>query len=297
MDLPLSAPLSPRLVWMPEAGSTNDVLVQAAGGTDSAAWPELAVVATDNQVAGRGRLGRTWTAPAGRCLAVSVLLRPRMPGGEPIPVERWGVLPLLAGAAMAKAVTSALQSAPQSAEGTPDAADAPAAATASPTPAPAPAAVAVKWPNDVLIGEKKVCGILGELVPGGLVLGAGVNLSLGADELPTPMSTSLTLAGAASGAATADAVLAGYLSELTALYRRWLATGGDAVESGLVAEADDWSATLGRTVRIELPGGTFRTGTARAIDETGRLVVDLLDSADPLVVSAGDVTHLRHSDS
>ena len=270
MDLPLSAPLSPRLVWMPEAGSTNDVLVQAASGADSAAWPELAVVATDNQVAGKGRLGRTWTAPAGKCLAVSVLLRPRMPGGDPIPLERWGVLPLLAGVAMAKAVTAAL---------------------------PAPDSVAVKWPNDVLIGEKKVCGILGELVPDGLVLGAGVNLSLEADELPTRTSTSLTLAGASSGAATADAVLAGYLSGLTALYRRWVAAEGDAAASGLLAEADEWSATLGRSVRVELPGGAFRTGTARAIDETGRLVVDVLDSADPLVVSAGDVTHLRHSDS
>ncbi len=272
MDLPLSAPLSPRLVWMPEAGSTNDVLVQAVDGAASATWPELSVVATDNQVAGKGRLGRTWTAPAGKCLAVSVLLRPRMPGGEPVPMERWGVLPLLAGVAMAQAVTAALQSA-------------------------APASVGVKWPNDVLIGEKKVCGILGEFVSGGLVLGAGVNLTLDTDELPTPTSTSLRLAGAASGAATADAVLAGYLTALTTLYRRWLAAEGDAAASGLLDEADTWSATLGRTVRVELPGGAFRTGTARAIDETGRLVVDLLDSAEPLIVSAGDVTHLRHSDS
>lgn len=259
---------------MPEAGSTNDVLVQAASGADSAAWPELSVVATDDQVAGKGRLGRTWTAPAGKCLAVSVLLRPRMPGGVPIPMERWGVLPLLAGVAMARAVTAALGSA-----------------------SPPSASVAVKWPNDVLIGEKKVCGILGEIVPDGLVLGAGVNLSLGADELPTPTSTSLTLAGADSGSTAADAVLAGYLSELTPLYRRWLSAGGDSAASGLLEEADEWSATLGRTVRVELPGGTFRTGTARAIDATGRLVVDVLGSDEPLVVSAGDVTHLRHSDS
>jgi len=287
MDLPLSAPLSPRLVWMPEAGSTNDVLVQAATGAESGSWPELAVVATDNQVAGKGRLGRTWTAPAGKCLAVSVLLRPRMPGGEAVPMERWGVLPLLAGVAMAKTVAAALGSAVP---------DAPHASSAD-APPQASAPVAVKWPNDVLIGEKKACGILGELVPGGLVLGAGVNLSLDADELPTPTSTSLTLAGASSGAVVADAVLAGYLGELIALYRRWLAAGGDAVASGLLAEADDWSATLGRTVRVELPGGAFRTGTARAIDETGRLVVDVLGEAEPLVVSAGDVTHLRHSDS
>ncbi|MDO9397478.1 MAG: biotin--[acetyl-CoA-carboxylase] ligase, partial [Herbiconiux sp.] len=158
--------------------------------------------------------------------------------------------------------------------------------------------VGLKWPNDVLIGSRKVSGILGELLPdgSGLVLGAGVNLGLTASELPTPTSTSIALAAGLDGSAVStDAVLASYLGDLTALYRGWLASGADPEASGVLAAAVAESATLGRTVRVELPGGEFRTGTARALDGAGRLVVDVAGGA-PLVVSAGDVTHLRHDD-
>src|SRR3954471_3309886 len=99
--LPLSRAVAPRLEWMPQAGSTNDVLVMAATGPSAAEWPDLAVVVTDNQVNGRGRLGPVWTAPPGRSLAISVLLRPRGASGDPIPLDRMGVLPLMAGVAMA----------------------------------------------------------------------------------------------------------------------------------------------------------------------------------------------------
>lgn len=284
--LPLASSIAPRLVWLESTGSTNEVLVAAATGADAATWPDLAVVATDDQVAGRGRLGRTWTAPAGASLAISVLLRPVDAAGAAIPLERWGMLPLLAGVAMSRVVGRLVAAS----HGRTDGADT------------GPGRVALKWPNDVLIGERKVCGILGELLPGGagLVIGSGVNLTLSAEDLPTPTATSLVLAGV--GDVSADAVLAGYLSDLTSLYERWCAHGGDPVASGLLAAATECSATLGRAVRVELPGGELRVGVARALDETGRLVIDLTDgSADPegapLVVSAGDVTHLRHHDS
>jgi BirA family biotin operon repressor/biotin-[acetyl-CoA-carboxylase] ligase len=91
-------------------------------------------------------------------------------------------------------------------------------------------------------------------------------------------------------------VLAGYLSDLTHLYERWCAHDGDPSACGLLAEATRLSATLGRTVRVELPGGGLRTGTARMLDDGGRLVVDVEGEAEPLVVAAGDVTHLRHTD-
>ena len=272
MDLPLSAPLSPKLVWMAQAGSTNDVLVQAATGPTGSDWPDLAVVATDDQVAGRGRLGRVWTAPAGRSLAVSVLLRPPVE----IDRDRWGLVPLIAGLAMARAVRGFVPGGSGGAGvGT----------------------VGLKWPNDVLVGGLKVSGILGELLPdaAGIVIGAGVNLSLTADELPTPAATSLVLAGADSAAVTVDAVLAAYLHELTQLIHDWAAHRGDPEASGLLAAVIRESATLGRAVRVELPGASFRTGTARTIDPAGRLVVDT-DEGE-LVVAAGDVTHLRHHDS
>jgi BirA family biotin operon repressor/biotin-[acetyl-CoA-carboxylase] ligase len=277
--LPLSRAVARRLEWVPQAGSTNDLLVQAAGGPSAAEWPDLSVIATDNQVAGRGRLGRVWTAPAGRSLAISVLLRPRGASGDPIPLDRYGVLPLLAGVAMARVVTGLVQT-----------------ARIHTAHRLARETVSLKWPNDVLIGEKKVSGILGELLSDGqgLVIGAGVNLVLTEDELPTPTSTSLLVAGVEHP--SPDAVLAGYLRDLGTLYETWLAHDGDPVASGLLDEVTRMTGTLGRAVKVELPGGQFRTGVARAVDETGRLIVDVADSPEPLVISAGDVTHLRHDD-
>lgn len=268
---PLSSATASRFEWMARAGSTNEVLVQAAAGPSAAEWPDLAVVATDDQTAGKGRLGRSWTAPPGSSLAISVLLRPHDDEGRAVPVERWGVLPLIAGIAMAQVVHGL--------------------AHRSAVP------VGLKWPNDVLIGNRKVSGILGELLPdaSGLVIGAGINLTLTEEQLPVPTATSLRLAGVQG--IDPDAVLAGYLHDLTVLYDRWRASGGDAVASGVLDDAVRMSVTLGRAVRVELPSGVVRRGVARSLDEGGRLVVELPDGEAPLVVSAGDVTHLRHDDS
>ncbi len=152
--------------------------------------------------------------------------------------------------------------------------------------------VAVKWPNDVLIDEAKVCGILSELLPGmdGVIVGAGVNLTLEHDELPTPTSTSLALAGATD--VDPDAVLAAYLTQLSVLYREFVAAGGDPVRSALRDEVVEACHTIGRSVRVELPGGDVLLGTATSIDESGRLIVDSDDG--PTAVAAGDVTHLRY---
>ncbi|MEY4411311.1 MAG: hypothetical protein RLZ69_885, partial [Actinomycetota bacterium] len=75
MQLPMSAKLTPRLEWRDQAGSTNLELVQLA---QSESLPDFTVMVTANQVAGRGRSGRTWQAPADTSLAISVLLRPRI---------------------------------------------------------------------------------------------------------------------------------------------------------------------------------------------------------------------------
>ena len=283
-----SSPLVPRLQWLREATSTNSVLVDLASGPDAAGWSDLSVVATDTQTEGRGRLGRSWTAPAGASLAVSVLLRPQTPSGRALPVEALGWLPLLGGAAMARAVNRFLgrQDGPggQDAAGGQDADGSPARAV-------------LKWPNDVLIGGAKVSGVLSELLPGarGVVVGAGVNLFLSRDELPVPTATSLTLEGASG--ITADDVLAAYLSEFISLYRPFVVSNGDAEESGLAATVSSLCATLGQPVQVELPGGDIVLGLATALDPSGRLVVarDVpVDGDDTLVVAAGDVTHLRY---
>lgn len=264
MLLPLSTPHATSLEFLPECGSTNtELMARAMEGA-----PHFAVVATDSQTAGRGRLGRTWIAPPGQTLAVSVLLRPGFT------TDSWGWLPLLAGLAMARAVREVLPS----------------------------DAVAVKWPNDVLVAEKKVSGLLAEIVsgagpderPAGVVVGAGLNLSIPEDNLPTEMATSLTLEGAHPDGLL-DRALAVYLRELEALHTALQGHDGDAEGSGIRAAVSAECATLGRRVRVTLPGEGAVLATAIAIDDAGRLVIERDDRPGALAtVAAGDVTHVRY---
>lgn len=268
MDLPESRAAVNVLEILAESPSTNDALVAHATGDDAGAWPDLSVVVTDTQTAGRGRLGRTWVSPAGRSLAISLLLRPQTADGSALATGRYGWFPLLAGLAMTRAVSSVVAE-----------------------------SVALKWPNDVLVGDLKICGILGELLPdaAGLVIGAGLNVDLRVEELPTPTSTSLTLRELVPGApaapdALADAVLASYLTTFGELYADFLLDErGAARLRDLVTERCE---TIGRSVRVELPSGAALLGTATAIDSDGRLVVET--NTGITTVAAGDVTHLRY---
>lgn len=276
MEFPLSREVARRFEYLEETGSTNDVLVAHASGADAAAWPDLSVIVTDNQTRGRGRLGRIWLAPSGKSLAISVLLRPRG-----VPVERFGWFPLLAGAAMTRAVRRVVDASIH----------APADVKEPETPAHA---VTLKWPNDVLIDGYKVSGILSELLPDltGVIVGAGLNVSLDEHDLPTLTSTSLLLVTSASP--DPDAVLASYLTELFELYAAFTAAGGDPVASGLLADVTALCGTLGSDVRVELPGGAELIGSAVDIDEHGRLLVRDHDTNELRSVAAGDVTHLRY---
>ncbi|HEU4757167.1 MAG TPA: hypothetical protein VFS72_10920, partial [Agromyces sp.] len=106
MEWERSRAVVPRFEWLDTAGSTNDVLREAATGPDAVAWPHGSVVVTDDQTRGRGRMGRTWLAPTGKTLAISVLLRPAQSGDgpdaavRPLPSDAYGWLPLIAGVAM-----------------------------------------------------------------------------------------------------------------------------------------------------------------------------------------------------
>ena len=270
MDLPLSSAHTSRLLWLDEVGSTNTDLAARVTGPEAELWTDFSVVATDNQVAGKGRLGRDWTAPAGASLAVSVLLRPQTPAGRPLPPESLGWFGLLAGLAMTRAVNGFL---------------------------PADRQAVLKWPNDVLIGEKKVCGVLSELVHTSqgavLIVGTGVNIALADHDLPVPTATSLVLSGAPAETTTIDAVLAAYLTEFSRITRVFISAAGNVRSSGLLEQVSDVCGTLGKSVRVELPSGESPVGTAIGINEDGSLVVELGNCAEPLIVAAGDVTHLR----
>lgn len=258
MDLSLSADLvrsrGGQFEWLDEADSTNSLLMQQVGA------PHFSVIATDNQISGRGRAGRVWQAPAGTSLAVSVLLRPKTSAN----LNQLGWLPLLAGLAMARTVSKRLT-----------------------------VQVGVKWPNDVLVGERKISGVLSELLPDlkGVVIGAGVNLWLERDQLPVETATSLRLEGA--GDFTVDQVLSDYLAELDTLYRDFEAFDFDADLSGLRTEVSKACLTLGRNVKAVLPGSSEELGTAIELDETGRLVIQ--QGSKSFAVAAGDIIHMRHN--
>jgi BirA family transcriptional regulator, biotin operon repressor / biotin---[acetyl-CoA-carboxylase] ligase len=262
MDYPASRAHVPELIVRASSASTNAELGDLARGGGQASFT---TVVTTDQTAGRGRLGRTWVAPAGSALAVSVLIVPRTASG-PLALDRFGWLPIAAGIAMTDTVANAL----------PD------------------ASTGFKWPNDVLVNGRKVCGVLAELLPeqGGVVIGAGVNLGMTVEQLPVETATSLAIEGAEPGSLDADTILAGYLARLRELVEAYIAADGDAEKSGLAAQARSRCITLGRAVRVELPDGTAIEGTAASLDGDGRLVVRLADGRDR-TVAAGDVTHAR----
>lgn len=264
MHLPRTQGRAPRLDVLPTTASTNTDLVQTADERMHGS-----VVATLDQTAGRGRLGRVWTAPPRRCLAASVLLRPVMADGAPLPLERFGWFPLLAGACLAETIVEVL-----------DAPD---------------VDVAVKWPNDVQVRGRKISGVLAELVPssGAVVIGTGVNLTLRSDELPVPTATSLVLEGASGGAADlADRLLAAYLERLLDWSGRFARSGGDADASGARDYVLRYCSTIGLDVRIVRSGLDDLHARAVGLDAAGRLEIRLPDGRME-ALAAGDVTHLR----
>ena len=275
MELPLTSKLAARLIWLEEASSTNSQLIELSR---SEQLPHFTVMATANQVSGRGRAGRVWQAPADTSLAISVLLNTQLPASESLASLGW--LPLLSGLAMSQAVAALL---PATAEG-----------SASEGPG-------VKWPNDVLNDGLKLSGILSELVSvvgnqASVVVGAGINLSQTREQLPVETATSLSLAGAILPAGLPerfDLVLSAYLERLRFWYDRFTQNAMDADASGLRAAVSANCVSLGRQVRAILPGDTELVGTAVSIDAAGRIVLEVNGVAMP--VAAGDIVHLRHN--
>ncbi|QEV68052.1 biotin--[acetyl-CoA-carboxylase] ligase [Streptomyces chartreusis] len=247
-----------RVEVVERTGSTNTDLVDLATAGKA---EEGTVLVAEEQTAGRGRLDRNWTAPPRSGLFFSVLLNP-----SEVPVTRWGWLPLLTGVAVATGLSRA-----------------------------AGVDTALKWPNDVLVTvggeERKTGGILAERAgEAGVVIGVGINVTLRADELPVPQAASLVLAGAAS--TDRDPLLRGMLRSLEDWYGRWRAAVGDPLVSGLQETYAAGCATLGKTVRAELPGDRAITGEAVAIDGDGRLVLATEEGVQE-PVGAGGIVHLR----
>jgi BirA family biotin operon repressor/biotin-[acetyl-CoA-carboxylase] ligase len=234
-------------------GSTNAYLL----GEARRGAPAGLVAVADHQTAGRGRLGRRWEAPPGSSLLVSVLLRPVLP-----PEQLH-----LCTAAVALATASACRT----------------VAGVWPT---------VKWPNDLLVGDDKLAGVLADAdaaAPGGppgsvaVVVGVGCNV----DWPGPPDAGGTSLADAAGRPVDREPLLQALLTELGP---RVEALGTDDGRRGLGDELRARCRTLGQVVRVELADGDI-VGRAVELTAEGHLVVETGDGRQ--VVAAGDVVHLR----
>ena len=215
---------------------------------------DLTVLVAGSQTAGRGRAGREWSSPEGASLAVSILLKPKF--------DNLTWLPLLAGLAMTRAVRRLGVNA------------------------------SLKWPNDVLVNERKISGVLSELVDGSTVIvGAGLNLTQTQGELPIANATSLELEGVVTQLPEA---LHAYLSEFVSLYKEFAAAAGDP-EVSLRAQVGEVCGTIGQEVRAIMPGDNEVVGKAIDIDATGRLLINVAGENTLYAVGAGDIVHLRHN--
>ena len=229
--------------------STNaDVLAAAAAGAD-----EGLIVVAEQQVAGRGRLSRVWESPPRAGLLVSVLLRPSLPPAV-LPL-----IPLLAGLALADAVDAV-----------------------------ADVAVGLKWPNDLLVGCRKLGGILVERAPdGAVVVGFGINVSTRREELPVDTATSLVLEG---GGTDREPLLKECLRSLHRRYAHFVSA--DGAPTAVLPPYRERCETIGRRVTVHVPDGTTSTGLATGVDDSGTLVVRD-DNGRERRWSAGDVVHVR----
>ncbi|MEZ2121525.1 MULTISPECIES: biotin--[acetyl-CoA-carboxylase] ligase [unclassified Corynebacterium] len=253
-----------RIDHTPETGSTNTDLVVAAGRGAQ----EWTAVVAEHQSAGRGRHGRVWTAPVGSQITLSVLIRPPRSS-----LRRLGTLPLAAGLAVVDAVAAAEDISGRAEQDQVHA--------------------VLKWPNDVLIGGRKLCGILAEAAnlsdAPAVVVGLGLNVSLTEDELPVPHAISLDLA--APGRVFDRTRLTGDV--LIALHHRL--TQWAAGDPGLLGDYRRVCASIGARAKVVVPtaeGERTIYGTVTGVADDGRLLFCDEDGTNH-ELAAGDVTHLR----
>jgi BirA family biotin operon repressor/biotin-[acetyl-CoA-carboxylase] ligase len=238
--------------WFAELPSTSDRAKELAD--DGAEHGE--VVIAEAQTAGRGRRGRVWTSPPGRNLAFSVVLRPDLPPARAPEVT------LVASVAICDALRQA------------------------------GVAAGIKWPNDVLVGGRKIAGILTELAAEPdrvhwVVVGVGVNVNARAEDFPAELRGEATSLLLERGVATPRALFAAAC--LTAL-EEWLDRHAEEGFGAVRAAWRERSVTLGREVSVQADGRVV-VGTAEDLDEDGALLVR--DAAGLQRILAGDVTLLR----
>ena len=216
----------------------------------------LCIVARE-QTAGRGRLQRLWVSPAGAGLYFSIVLRPR------IEATLWSLIPLMAALAVHDALVQACK-----------------------------IDADIKWPNDILFAEKKLCGILAETIESdtGRAAVVGIGINLNTEAFPVELREFATSLEAAMGKTPgAEAVLQSLVQAFALRYEILQATGGPGE---IVREWSRCSTyTNGKRVCVSSGGETF-SGVTRGLESDGALCVET-DAGEIRVVHAGDVTGVR----
>jgi len=205
------------------------------------------VFVTEFQSAGRGRLDRTFEATESSALLFSLYLEPK-----PDKLE-WSAIPLLTGLSLVNALKSL----------------------------DGKVATSLKWPNDLLIGDKKVAGILVEARDSGVVVGIGLNVDMNKSELPVPAATSLAIENFAE--LNRNVILPEILKNFALTIELWESGSSIAME-----QYRQVSSTLGKEVEVHLPSGEILNSRAMGINERGELQL-----ASGARVNVGDVIHLR----
>ena len=203
------------------------------------------VIATEFQSDGRGRLDRTFDAPPGSALLFSFYIKPKRARTD------WGFIGHLAALTMQQVISADNQS-----------------------------QVWLKWPNDILIGDQKVAGLLAQATDDGVVIGIGTNVAMTVEELPVESATSLAIAGFSN--LDRNSILCDFLNRFENNFKEW-DNGADFID-----RYSEVCATLGRLVRVEVIGRENRTGKAVSINKLGALALE-----DGFEVNVGDVVHLR----
>ena len=244
----------PKILRYESVSSTNNEVAQLA----SHGAEEGTAVVADEQTAGRGRLQRTWASGRGAGLYFSILLRPK------ISQDRWSLITFMA----ALAVSDALQEACE-------------------------LETEIKWPNDLLAGERKICGILAEVIEThtgrGIVLGIGINLT-GEAFPPELMSAATSVAEATGRPPEREAVLSALVNALS----RWyvLLHESDGPEKVLADWTSRSSYAFGRLVNV-VNGDEMVSGITRGLEADGAL---RLETETGLIsLRAGDVVSVRSS--
>lgn len=238
-----------QIIHFDSIGSTNDEARRLAGQGCS----EGLVVIAEEQTSGRGRLGRKWTTPRFGAIAFSMVLKPRIK-----PEEAPGIT-LVMGTAVCRAIRKVT-----------------------------PLNAGIKWPNDIIINNKKVCGILTEMnaeidAVNYIIIGVGINVNV--DEFPREINDIATSISIEAGRKISrKELICAIFLEFEGLYQEYKANG----LKNIIGEFKLYSVTLGRRVTVKSVNESFE-GEAVDIKQNGTLVIRL-DNGDEREVLSGDVS-------